>query len=117
MNPSSSSEPAQQVLAIIDSSVVYRNLIEEHPELLALLCRAAEAATGPDHARLLESLTLATSACDKAVDAMCSGDAAELAKWRRISGSACEDLGRVLKQLCPEATPIGGAASSSPAMN
>jgi hypothetical protein len=108
------SNSARDILAIVQSSAVFRPLIEEHPELLALLFRAAEAATDPYRVRLIEALTLATSANDKRVEAMCSGDAAELAKWTRIASQAGEDLGRLLKQLVPTAVPIGEDVSIAP---
>ena len=109
------SSSALEVLAIARSSAVFRPLIEEHADFRELLVRAADAAaTGPYRVRLIEALTLATTAGDKAVEVMCIGDAAELGKWRRIHALACEDLGRLLKQLVPAMVPIGEEVSSAP---
>jgi hypothetical protein len=103
-----------QILEILQSSPTFRHLIDEHPDLLTLLTQAAEAAaTSSDRARLIEALARAAAASDKAAEVMCRGSAAELAEWSLIASRANEDLGQVLKQLCPWAAPIAGRAISA----
>lgn len=115
MNEPTLSSSALEVLAIAESSEAFRSMMEKQPELRALLIEAANASgNGPDHARLTEVLTVATSATDKRVDAICRGDSPEFAKWSRIASAACEDLGRLLKELCPWATPIESNALDVP---
>lgn len=83
-------------------------MIEQHPDLLTLFIRAAEAAaaTTSDRARLLEGVAHVISTSERAVDAMCSGSD-ELGDLMLHNSRASEDLGRLLKRLCPTAVPIG----------
>ena len=76
---------------------------------------ADAAAESSELQRLFEAVALATSATDKAVEATCSGNDADLAKWTPIAHRAGEELGQILKQLCPDARPIGGDVSATPA--
>jgi hypothetical protein len=114
MNTSSISDAAAKVLAIVQSSEVFRPLVENHSDLRALLIRAAQAAerTTADRERFVEVVIRATSATDKALEATCSGNDVDLAKWTPIAHRASEELGQILKQLCPEALPIGGVSSA-----
>ena len=113
---SKTSSSALEILAIARSSETFRWMIESSPGLLALLIEASEVAakSDSDRARLIEAVACVAHANDKRVDAVCSGDAVELEKWKRVAWAASEDLGRLLKQLCPGATPIE-AVSSEPA--
>lgn len=110
------SSSALEVLAIARSSETFRWMIESSPALLALLIEASEVAakSDSDRARLIETVACVAHANDKRVDAVCNGDAVELEKWKRVAWAASEDLGRLLKQLCPGATPIE-VVSSEPA--
>jgi hypothetical protein len=110
------SSSALEILAIARSSETFRWMIESSPALLALLIEASEVAakSDSDRARLIETVACVAHANDKRVDARCIGDAVELEKWERVAQTASEDLGRLLKQLCPGATSIE-VVSSEPA--
>jgi hypothetical protein len=99
---------ALEVVELIQSDDVFRGLIEQHPDLLALFIRAAEAAAAntSDRARLLEGVALVISTSERAVDAMCKGSD-DLPELMLHNSRASEDLGRLLKQLYPPAVPIG----------
>jgi hypothetical protein len=115
MNEQTLSTTALEILAIADSCETFRWLMKEHPELRRLLVEAANAAgRGSLRGRLIGAIAVATSANDKSVDAFLRGDTAELAKWNRVATEACEDLGRLLKEICPWATPIESNAVDAP---
>src|SRR6185312_415711 len=105
---------ARDVLAIVEASLVFGPLVKKQPELLTLLLRAADGArTEAERSRFFEALSRATMSSDKRLEVFLQGDAAEFEKWSRISLSASEDLGRVLKELCPSwDAPIGESVSS-----
>jgi hypothetical protein len=116
LNPSPTSEPATQVLAIIDSSKVLRRLVGKRPGLLTLFVRAAGIASARGEASsLVIALARVAGAGKRIVDAVCSGDDVELAKWTAIADSADEELVGLLMQLCPSSFPLEGEVSSSPA--
>jgi hypothetical protein len=97
-----------EVVEMIQSDAVFRGMIEQHPDLLTLFIRAAEAAaaTTSDQACLLEAVARAIATSERAVEAMCSGSD-ELADLMFHNSRASEDLGRLLKRLYPPAVPIG----------
>jgi hypothetical protein len=111
------SASALEVLAIVQASEVFRPMVENHSDLRALLIRAAEVAARAtaDRERFIEAVIRATSATDKACEATRSGNDVDLAKWTPIAHRASEELGQILKQLCPDARPLGGDASATPA--
>jgi hypothetical protein len=112
----STSEPATQVLGIIDSSEVLRRLVWNRPGLLTLFVQAAGIASARgDSSSLAIALARVAGAGKRIVDAVRSGDDVELAKWTAIADSADEELSRLLAQLCPSSFPIEGEVSSSPA--
>ena len=116
MNSPSTSEPATQVLGIIDSSEVLRRLVRKRPGLLTLFVQAAGIASARgDSSSLVIALARVAGAGKRMVDAVCSGDDVELAKWTAITDIADEELSRLLAQLCPSAFPIEGEVSNSPA--
>jgi hypothetical protein len=57
---------------------------------------------------------VARAACtnDRVVEAACSGDDVELSERILLADRANEDLGDMLRELCPEALPIGGDVSN-----
>ena len=117
-NASPTSEPATQVLAIIDSSKFLRRLVANRPGLLTVFVQAAGIASARgDSSSLVIALARVAGAGKRIVDAVCSGDDVELAKWMAIADSADEELSRLLMQLCPSSFPIEGEVSSSPAPN
>jgi hypothetical protein len=111
------SDPALEVLALIRSSEVMKSLVEAHPDLRELLIQAAEVAAEDTLARraFIGAIARAIYEGDRAVEIFCSGDSADLTEQMLRASQANENLGKVLKQLCPTAVPIliGGAASSA----
>jgi hypothetical protein len=113
MNTSPSSEQARQVLAIVQASPMFQRLVAHHPKLLPVLLEAAALASARgDSSALIIAVARVAGAATRIVDAVCSGDDAELAKWIAIADSADEDLSRLLKRLCPGADPIDGAIAT-----
>ncbi len=111
MNDSSLSIPAREVLAIARSSAVFRPLIEDNPDLFAVLVQAADSAkTIADYARLIGALTRAVLAGDKCVDLICrskSGAFVDLTEMNLVANRANEELGQILHELVPSAGTIG----------
>lgn len=97
-----------EVVEMIHSDPVFRWMTEQHPDLLALFIRAAEvaASTPSDRARFLEAVARSISTNQRAVEAMCSGRD-EFAELMLQNSQASEDLGRLIRRLCPTAVPIG----------
>jgi hypothetical protein len=116
MNESSLSSSALEVLAILRSSKVFRPLIEEHPDLLALFIQAADSTTtAADRERLIGAVTRATAAGDKCIEALCSGgNVVDLTELNLTADRASEELGQILKKLVPSAVPITIDASAAP---
>ena len=118
MNDHAISEAARQVLEIIDSSEVLQRLVGNRPGLLTLFVQAAGIASARgDSSSLVIAVARVAGAGKRIVDAVCSGDDVELAKWIAIADSADEELSRLLARLCPSSFPIEGEVSSSPAAN
>jgi hypothetical protein len=118
MNDSSLSIPACEVLAIARSSAVFRPLIEDNPDLFAVLVQAADSAkTIADYARLIGALTRAVLAGDKCVDLICrskSGALVDLTEASPIAHRAGVELGEILRELVPAAGTIGIVRASGP---
>jgi hypothetical protein len=110
--------PALQVVRMVQESAVFRWMIEQDSYLLTLLIAAAEAAAkSSDLERFFEVLACAICTSERGVEVTCNGSPAELEEIKRLNARASEDLGVILRELCPDAHQIGGAASSSPASN
>ena len=116
MTDSSLSSSALEVLVILRSSAVFRPLIEQHPDLLALFIQAADSATtAADRERLIGAVTRATAASDKCVDAVCGGgNVVDLTELNLTANRASEQLGQILKELVPSAVPITIGVSAAP---
>ena len=109
-NDSTISEPARQVLAIVQSSETLKSHVEQYSELRAYLIQAADAAANSsDLSRLLEAVSLAACTGDRDFEARWSDNSngAELAELKLLASQAYEHLGAVLREFCPEARPIG----------
>src|ERR1017187_8146474 len=118
MNDQITSEPALQVVQMVRASAVFRWMIEQDSYLLTLLIAAAEAAEKrSDLERFFEVLAYAICTSERGVEVSRNGSPAELAETKRLNARAREALGALLREFCPSANPIGGTASSSPAMN
>jgi hypothetical protein len=116
MNETTLSSSALEVLAIVRSSAVFRPLIEQYPDLLALFTQAADSAKSiADRARLIGAVTRAMTASDKCVEEICRTGVADLSELSIAANRACEELGQVLKELVPSAVTIGIDMSGSDA--
>jgi hypothetical protein len=111
--------PASQLLELARNGEVLRSLVDKHADFRELLIQAADAAAkSPDlEQRLFEAVALATCTTDRSFQARWSGGSsndAELAELDLRASRANENLGAVLLELCPKATPIGKDVSSAP---
>ena len=118
MNDQITSEPALQVVQMVRASAVFRWMIEQDSYLLTLLISAAEAAAKrSDLERFFEVLACAICTSERGVEIARKGSPAEIEEIKRLHARASEDLGVILRELCPDAHQVGGDASSSPAPN
>jgi hypothetical protein len=111
------SDPALEVLALIHSSEVHKSLVDAHPDLLELFIQAAEVAAEDTLTRraFIGAVARAIYESDRAVEILCSSDGADFTEQSLRASQANENLGQMLKRLCPTAfpIPIGGAACSA----
>ncbi len=117
--PTPISGPASQLLELVRKSEVLRSLVDEHADFRELLIQAADAAAKSSdlEQRLFEAVALATCTTDRTFEARWSGGGsndAELAELDLRASRANENLGAVLLELCPEATPIGEGVGGAP---
>jgi len=118
MSDSTIRGPALRLHELIQSSVALRSMVERHPDLLSALMQAAARADERGKSdSLIEVVARVACTSDLVVEASCGGNDTELAERILLADRANEDLGDILRELCPEALPIGGDASSAPAMN
>jgi len=115
-----SSGSASELLELVVRSEVLGSLVEQHADFRELLVQAAEAAAKSSdlERRLFEAVALAACTTDRAFEARWSGgssSSAELAELDLRASRANENLGAVLRELCPEAAPIEEGVSSAPA--
>jgi hypothetical protein len=119
-DPISNSEisgSAVQVLAIVQSGVALRPIVARHPDLLSALIRAARIADERGKSELLIEIVARVACTGDRLAVADSHNAAEFAERILLADRAAEDLGDMLRELCPEALPIGGDVSNAPASN
>jgi hypothetical protein len=120
MSDSPISEPAAQLLELIRESEILRSLVEKHADLRELLIQAADAAAkSSELQRLFEAVAIAAAASDREFEVHWSGkdaNSAELAELDLLASQANENLGMVLRELCPDARPLDEDVSA-PAAN
>jgi hypothetical protein len=112
-NDSTISGSALRLHDLIQSSVALRSMVARHPDLLSALIKAATIADERGKSdSLIEVVARAACTNDRVVEATCSGNDIELSERILLADRANEALGDILRELVPEALPIGGDASS-----
>jgi hypothetical protein len=101
MNNPTISATALRLLELIQSNAVLRTAVEDRPDLLAIFIRAADVAAkmSADRRRLVEAVTRAADASDRAVEAIRDGIVGELAERLLVAGREIENLGEALKEF------------------
>jgi RNase P/RNase MRP subunit p29 len=119
MNASPLSDPAREVVALLYSSEVQKSLVDAHPDLLELFIQAAEVAAEDTLTRraFIGAVARVVYESDRAVEILCTGDSADFTEQMLRASQASENLGQMLKQLCPTAVPIPIGGDSSSASN
>jgi hypothetical protein len=115
MKKSTLSPSALQLVELIESNRDLRTTIERRPELLPLFIHAADLAAkiSADRFLVLEAVTRAADASDKALAAIRNGEVVQMAELLLTAASAIEELCRFLKELVPPTITIGTDASTS----
>jgi hypothetical protein len=115
MNTSTVSEPALQLIELMQSSDVLRTIAEDSPEVFAGLIQAAEvvAKMSSDRSQLIAGITRAADASDRVIEAIHAGNVIELAERMQTAARAIADLGDAFKEFFPAAIATSGAASSA----
>jgi hypothetical protein len=110
MNDHTISGPALRLHELIQSSFALRPIVARHPDLLsALMLAAARAEECGKSDHLIEVVGRVAWTGDRIVEA---GNDTELAERILPADRAAEDLGNILRELVPEALPIGGVSSA-----
>lgn len=94
-----------QLLELIQSNAILRTAVEDRPDLLALFIRAADVAAkmSADRSHLVEAVTRAADASDRALEAIHDGKVGELADRLIVAAHEIENLGKALQAFSPVA--------------
>jgi hypothetical protein len=103
---------------LIESSIALRGIAARHPDLYsALMLAAARAEECGKSDYLIEVVARVACTGDRIVAASSSGNDTELAERMLPADRAAEALADILRELVPEALPIGGASSAPATSN
>jgi hypothetical protein len=109
------SEPALQLIELMQSDAGLRTIAEGSPELFANLIQATEVAAKMSYGRsqLIAGITRAADASDRVIEAIHSGNVIELAERMQTAAVAMEGIAEAFKKFFPAAIATSGAASSA----
>jgi hypothetical protein len=115
MNHPTISATALRLLELIQSNAVLRTAVEDRPDLLTLFIRAANVAAkmSADRARIVQAVTSAADASDRAVEAIRDGKVGELADLLLKAGHEIESLAKLLKEFDPIAAAVSDEADKA----
>jgi len=110
------SEPALELIELMQSNAVLRTIAEDRPDLFASFVQAAEAAAkmSSDRSQFIAGITRAADASDRVIEAIRSANVIELAERMQTAARAMADLGDALKKFFPAAVATSSSASSAP---
>jgi hypothetical protein len=115
MNTSTITEPALELIQLMQSSAVLRTIAEDSPEVFAGLIQAAEVAAKMSYARsqLVAGITRAADASDRVIEAIHAGDVIELPERMQTAARAMAGLCDAFKKFFPAAIATSGAGNSA----
>jgi len=109
------SEPALELIELMQSNAVLRTIAEDRPDLFASFVQAAEAAAkmSSERSQFIAGITRAADASDRVIEVIRSGNIVELAERMQTAARAITDLSDAFKKFFPAAIATSSSVSSA----